>query len=317
MNLGNIRVVDDRNNPRKLSTVMTKRSLRQTLICFPSFACMNNAATRTRSSHIRPKQFYLINWRHDRDCGNQVALQAGPDLGINSVGLVAPDNQNISHSLCKLEEEIDGKHASPVEDCDKGKHDLTQTQVCESLQGKQQFKDAKFMVAISPKRTNLEGDGDLVRYLSAKIPEVCEEDKCESDCVRSSVEVGTHNMLPYPIVTGSGFTNYDFDPFTKVKKVDEMLHDESRSITTVDSCNNYSGECQTAYDRMGGRIWKNNQLLIPHVEKHHCLPIDVVGNVKATGSPAEQPDQNSRGMIIGGDGKKLSRCYYMTTALRA
>ncbi|KAK8958429.1 hypothetical protein KSP40_PGU007116 [Platanthera guangdongensis] len=198
------------------------------------------------------------NWRHDRDCGNQVALQAGPDFEINSVGLVALDNQNISHSLCKLEEEIDGKHASPVEDCDKGKHDLTQTHVCESLQGKQQFKDAKFMVAISPKRTNLEGDGDLVRYLFAKIPEVCEEDKCESDCVRSSVEVGTHNILPYLIVTGSGFTNYDFDPFTKVKKVDEMLHDESRSITTIDSCNNYSGECQTAYNRMGGRIWKNN-----------------------------------------------------------
>ncbi|KAK8926257.1 hypothetical protein KSP39_PZI018776 [Platanthera zijinensis] len=90
------------------------------------------------------------------------------------------------------------------------------------------------MVAISPKRTNLEGDGDLVRYLSAKIPEVCEEDKCESDCVRSSVE-----------------------------------------------------------------------LLSPHVEKHQCLPIDVAGNVNATGSPAEQLDQNSRGMIIGGDGKKI------------
>ncbi|KAK8944856.1 hypothetical protein KSP39_PZI007661 [Platanthera zijinensis] len=244
------------------------------------------------------------NWRHDGDCGNQVALQAGPDFGINSVGLVVPDNQNISHSLCKLEEEIDEKHASPVEDCDKGKHDSTQTQVCESLQGKRQFKDAKFMVAISPERTNLEGDGNLVRYLSAKIPEVCEEDKCESDCVRSSVEVGTHNILPYPIVTGSGFTNYDFDPFTEVKKVNEMLHDENRSITTVDSCNNYSGECQTAYDRTGRRIWKNNQLLSPHVEKHQCIPIDVAGNVNATGSPAEQLDQNSRGMIIGGDGKK-------------
>ncbi|KAK8934135.1 hypothetical protein KSP39_PZI014438 [Platanthera zijinensis] len=154
------------------------------------------------------------------------------------------------------------------------------------------------MVAISPKRTNLEGDGDLVRYLSSKIPEVCEEGKCESDCVRSSVEVGTHNILPYPIITGSGFTNYDFKPFIEVKKVDEMLHDESISINTFDSCNNYSGECQIAY------IWKNNQLLSPHVEKHQCLPIDVVGNVNATGSPAEQLDQNSYGMIIGGDSKK-------------
>ncbi|KAK8958721.1 hypothetical protein KSP40_PGU018611 [Platanthera guangdongensis] len=143
-----------------------------------------------------------------------------------------------------------------------------------------------------------------MRYLSANIREVCEEDKCESDCVRSSVEVGTHNILPYPIVTGSGFTNYDFDPFTYVKKVDEMLHDESRSITTVDSCNNYSGECQTAYDLMGGRIWKNKQLLSPQVEKHQCLTIDVVGNVNATGSPAKQLDQNSCGMIIGGDDKK-------------
>ncbi|KAK8952380.1 hypothetical protein KSP39_PZI004299 [Platanthera zijinensis] len=221
-----------------------------------------------------------------RDCGNQVALQAVPDFGINNVGLVTLDNQNISHSLCKLEEEIKEKHSSPVEDYDKGKHHLTQTQVCESLQGKQQFKDAKFMVAISPKRKNLEGDGNLVRYLSAKIPEVCEEDRCESDYVRSSVEVGTHIILPYLIVTGSGFTNYDFDPFTEVKKVNEMLHDESRSITTIDSCKNYSGECQIAYDRMGGRIWKNDQLLIPHVEKHQCLPIDVVGNVNATRSPA-------------------------------
>ncbi|KAK8931164.1 hypothetical protein KSP39_PZI016207 [Platanthera zijinensis] len=160
------------------------------------------------------------------------------------------------------------------------------------------------MVAISTKRINLEGDGDLGRYLSTKIPEVCEEDKCESDCVRSCVEVRTHNILRYPIVTGSGFTNYDFDPFTEVKKVNKMLHDESRSIIIIDSCNNYSGECQTAYDIMGGRIWKNDQLLSPHVEKHQCLHIDVVGNVNATGSLAEQLDQNSRGMIIGGDGKK-------------
>ncbi|KAK8964520.1 hypothetical protein KSP40_PGU016020 [Platanthera guangdongensis] len=53
---------------------------------------------------------------------------------------------------------------------------------------------------------------------------------------------------------------------------------------------------------MGCRIWKNNQLLSPHVEKHQCLPIDVVGKVNATGSPTEQLYQNKHGMIIGGDG---------------
>ncbi|KAK8942897.1 hypothetical protein KSP39_PZI009272 [Platanthera zijinensis] len=53
------------------------------------------------------------------------------------------------------------------------------------------------------------------------------------------------------------------------------------------------------------KFGKNNQLLSPHVEKHQFLPIDVAGNVNATGSPAEQLDQNSRGMIIGGDGKKI------------
>lgn len=198
------------------------------------------------------------NWSHDVDCENQDALQAGPDFGINSVGLVVADNQNISHSLCMLEEEIDEKHAIPVEDCHKRKHDLTQTQVCVSLQGQRQFKDdTKFMVAISPERTNLEGDGDLLRDLSAEIPEVCEEDKCESDCVRSRLEVHTH-------------------------------------------CDNYSGECHTTYGRMG----KNNQLLSPLVEKYQCSPIDVAVNVNATGSPAEQLYQNTRGMIIGGDRKK-------------
>ncbi|KAK8962232.1 hypothetical protein KSP40_PGU000134 [Platanthera guangdongensis] len=55
-------------------------------------------------------------------------------------------------------------------------------------------------------------------------------------------------------------------------------------------------------------MFSSQLLLSPHVEKHQCLPIDVVGNVNYTGSPTEQLDQNSRGMIIGGDGKKIYPC---------